>query len=122
MEYIQHVGFDAIREQEEKLMQLTMEELAKLPYVTVYGSPDYRKHSGVLSFNVDGIHPHDVSSLMDYHGGVALRAGKHCAHPLLNYLGLGATNRISFYFYNNEDDVHRFVEALKQVRHWIGLE
>jgi len=122
IEYLGQIGFDAIREHEEKLMKLTLEELAKIPYVKTYGSPDYRKHCGVLSFNIDGVHPHDVSSLMDYHGGIALRAGKHCAHPLLNYLGVNATNRISFYIYNNEEDVQKFVEQLKQVRRWIGYE
>ena len=64
-----------------------------------------KKHKGVLSFNIQDIHPHDVSSLVDYHGNIALRAGNHCAHPLLKYLNAQSTNRISFYFYNTKEDV-----------------
>ena len=71
IEYINQVGFSYIEQQEEKLMKIAMEELSKLPYITIYGSPDYKKHKGVLSFNIQDIHPHDVSSLVDYHGNIA---------------------------------------------------
>lgn len=120
IEYLKNVGLDYIRSQEEKLMKIAMEEIAKIPHIKVYGSKDYKQHTGVLSFNVDDVHPHDVSSLLDMNGHIALRAGHHCAHPLLTYLHTTATNRVSFYFYNNEEDVYTFINNLKQVRSWLG--
>lgn len=122
IEYINQVGFSYIEQQEEKLMKIAMEELSKLPYITIYGSPDYKKHKGVLSFNIKDIHPHDVSSLVDYHGNIALRAGNHCAHPLLKYLNAQSTNRISFYFYNTKEDVYQFIEQIKKVRSYLGYD
>lgn len=122
IEYINQVGFSYIEQQEEKLMKIAMEELSKLPYITIYGSPDYKKHKGVLSFNIQDIHPHDVSSLVDYHGNIALRAGNHCAHPLLKYLNAQSTNRISFYFYNTKEDVYQFIEQIKKVRSYLGYD
>ena len=122
IEYINQVGFSYIEQQEEKLMKIAMEELSKLPYITIYGSSDYKKHKGVLSFNIQDIHPHDVSSLVDYHGNIALRAGNHCAHPLLKYLNAQSTNRISFYFYNTKEDVYQFIEQIKKVRSYLGYD
>lgn len=122
IEYINQVGFSYIEQQEEKLMKIAMEELSKLPYITIYGSPDYKKHKGVLSFNIQDIHPHDVSSLVDYHGNIAIRAGNHCAHPLLKYLNAQSTNRISFYFYNTKEDVYQFIEQIKKVRSYLGYD
>ena len=122
IEYINQVGFSYIEQQEEKLMKIAMEELSKLPYITIYGSPDYKKHKSVLSFNIQDIHPHDVSSLVDYHGNIALRAGNHCAHPLLKYLNAQSTNRISFYFYNTKEDVYQFIEQIKKVRSYLGYD
>lgn len=122
IEYINQVGFSYIEQQEEKLMKIAMEELSKMPYITIYGSPDYKKHKGVLSFNIQDIHPHDVSSLVDYHGNIALRAGNHCAHPLLKYLNAQSTNRISFYFYNTKEDVYQFIEQIKKVRSYLGYD
>ncbi len=120
IEYLNSVGFDYIESHEQALMKIAMEELSKIPYIKIYGSKDYRKHTGVLSFNIEGIHPHDVSSLVDMHGKIALRAGNHCAHPLLKFINAPSTNRISFYFYNNEEDVYKFIEQIKQVRSWMG--
>lgn len=122
IEYINKVGFSYIEQQEENLMKIAMEELSKLPYITIYGSPDYKKHKGVLSFNIQDIHPHDVSSLVDYHGNIALRAGNHCAHPLLKYLNAQSTNRISFYFYNTKEDIYQFIEQIKKVRSYLGYD
>lgn len=122
IEYLNEVGFDYIEQQEQHLMKIAMEELSKLPYITIYGSQDYTKHKGVLSFNIQDIHPHDVSSLLDYHGNIALRAGNHCAHPLLKFINAPSTNRISFYFYNTEDDVYKFIEQVKKVRSYLGYD
>lgn len=122
IEYLNEVGFDYIEQQEQHLMKIAMDELSKLPYITIYGSQDYTKHKGVLSFNIQDIHPHDVSSLLDYHGNIALRAGNHCAHPLLKFINAPSTNRISFYFYNTEDDVYKFIEQVKKVRSYLGYD
>ncbi|WP_303996355.1 cysteine desulfurase [Megamonas hypermegale] len=120
IDYLNDIGFDRIEAQEHKLMQLAYSELAKIPHVTIYGPQNPAERYGVLSFNIDGVHPHDVSSLVDYHGNIALRAGHHCAQPLLKFLNTPSTNRISFYFYNNEDDIYKFIAQIKQVRKWMG--
>ncbi|WP_278848733.1 cysteine desulfurase [Megamonas hypermegale] len=120
IDYLNNVGFDKIEAQEKELMDLAYTELAKIPYVTIYGPKNPALRYGVLSFNIEGVHPHDVSSLVDYHGNIALRAGHHCAQPLLKFLKTPSTNRISFYFYNTKEDVYKFIEQIKQVRKWMG--
>lgn len=120
IDYLNNIGFDKIEEQEQQLMQIAHTELSKIPHVTIYGPKNPAKRYGVLSFNIEGVHPHDVSSLVDYHGNIALRAGHHCAQPLLKFLNTSSTNRISFYFYNNEEDIYKFIEQIKQVRKWMG--
>lgn len=119
IDYLNNVGFDKIEAQEKELMDLAYTELAKIPYVTIYGPKNPALRYGVLSFNIEGVHPHDVSSLVDYHGNIALRAGHHCAQPLLKFLKTPSTNRISFYFYNTKEDVYKFIEQIKQVRKWM---
>ena len=120
IDYLNNVGFDKIEAQEKELMDLAYTKLAKIPYVTIYGPKNPALRYGVLSFNIEGVHPHDVSSLVDYHGNIALRAGHHCAQPLLKFLKTPSTNRISFYFYNTKEDVYKFIEQIKQVRKWMG--
>lgn len=120
IDYLNNIGFDKIEEQEQQLMQIAHTELSKIPHLTIYGPKNPAKRYGVLSFNIEGVHPHDVSSLVDYHGNIALRAGHHCAQPLLKFLNTSSTNRISFYFYNNEEDIYKFIEQIKQVRKWMG--
>lgn len=120
IDYLNNVGFDKIEAQEKELMDLAYTELAKIPYVTIYGPKNPALRYGVLSFNIEGVHSHDVSSLVDYHGNIALRAGHHCAQPLLKFLKTPSTNRISFYFYNTKEDVYKFIEQIKQVRKWMG--
>lgn len=120
IDYLNNVGFDKIEAQEKELIDLAYTELAKIPYVTIYGPKNPALRYGVLSFNIEGVHPHDVSSLVDYHGNIALRAGHHCAQPLLKFLKTPSTNRISFYFYNTKEDVYKFIEQIKQVRKWMG--
>lgn len=120
IDYLNNVGFDKIETQEKELIDLAYTELAKIPYVTIYGPKNPALRYGVLSFNIEGVHPHDVSSLVDYHGNIALRAGHHCAQPLLKFLKTPSTNRISFYFYNTKEDVYKFIEQIKQVRKWMG--
>ena len=119
IDYLKNVGFEYIEQQEIKLTTLLMEEMKKVPHVTLYGSEDPTKHCGIVTFNIEGCHPHDVSSIMDV-DHVCIRAGHHCAQPLMQYMNVNATCRASVYFYNTEDEVHRFIESLKNVREELG--
>ena len=119
IEYLKNVGFDTIEEQEFKLTKLIMEGLEKLPYIKVYGSKDYKKHCGIVTFTMEGVHPHDMSSVLnDDH--VCVRAGHHCAQPLMQYIGAGSTARASVYFYNTEEEVKVFLDKLSKVREVMG--
>ena len=119
IDYLEMVGFDAIREQEEKLTRRLMEGLSKMPYIKVYGSKDPSKHCGIVTFTMEGVHPHDMSSVLnDDH--ICIRAGHHCAQPLMQFIGAGSTSRASVYFYNTEEEVDRFLEKLSLVREVMG--
>lgn len=117
--YIEAIGYDAIAAQEKEVVSYAMRELSKVPYLTIYGGQQGVTRCGVISFNLQDAHPHDVASILDA-GGVAIRAGHHCAQPLMRYLGVNATCRASFYFYNTTEDVDILVENLKTVRKWLG--
>ena len=110
------VGYEAVASREAALVAYTMDRLATLPYVDIIGSNDPACHHGVVSFNVQGIHPHDVASILDM-SGVCIRAGHHCAQPLLTWLGVEnlACCRASLAFYNDAEDVDRFIDGLKTV-------
>lgn len=119
--YLERVGYDAVEKTERELLRYTLDGLAKVPHVTVYGdATDIEQRCGVISFNVDGVHPHDVATILDT-DGVAIRAGHHCAQPLMQYLGVNATCRASLYFYNTTEDIDIFLQSLKKVRGWLGL-
>ena len=119
--YLAGVGYGRIRETEQELMARALKGLAEIPHVTVYGGTENRPdRCGVISFNVEDVHPHDVASILDA-GGVAIRAGHHCAEPLMHYLHINASCRASFYFYNTKDDVDIFLDNLSKVRGWLGL-
>ena len=119
IDYISKVGFDYIEKKELALTTLLLQEMKKDPHITVYGSDDPARHCGIVTFNIEGCHPHDVSSILDA-DNVCIRAGHHCAQPLLQYLGVNATCRASMYFYNTEDEVRRFAASLGKVREELG--
>ena len=114
--YVESVGIDVIEAREKALVAYCMEELDKLGFVTIIGHPDADMHHGVVSFNVNGIHPHDVASILDM-DQVAIRAGHHCAQPLLTWLGVEnlACCRASLAFYNDKGDVDKLVAGLNRV-------
>jgi cysteine desulfurase / selenocysteine lyase len=118
MDYVSAVGVDAIAEYESELAAYALERLAELGGITTYGPPPDRR-AGIVSFNVDGIHPHDVAQVLDSEG-VAIRAGHHCCQPLMTRLGVAATNRASFYLYTVPDEIDRLVEGLHKVRKILG--
>ena len=114
VDYLEEVGLDAIEQHEHDLTSYALDHLAELPGLTLYGPPPERR-AGIVSFNVDGVHPHDVSQVLDYEG-VAIRAGHHCCQPLMARLGVAATNRASFYLYTVPEEIDRLVEGLHKVR------
>ena len=112
--YVEQVGFDAMQAREQALVAQCMRRLGELDFVRLIGPDDPSQHHGVISFNICGIHPHDVASILDM-DNVAIRAGNHCAQPLLTHLGIGACCRASLAFYNDSADIDRLVEGLKHV-------
>ena len=113
IDYIEKIGYNKIQEIETELLEYAREELQKLDFVKLYMTPNKENHSSVISFNVKGVHPHDVASILDANG-VCVRSGNHCAQPLMRYLGIDSTCRASFYIYNTKEDVDRLVDALKK--------
>ena len=113
IDYLNEIGMDNVEKIEKELMSYAMEEISKLDYVNIYGPKDIEKRGGVLSFEIQGVHPHDVASIFDT-VGVCIRAGNHCAQPLMRYMGINATSRASIYFYNTKEDIDRLVEAIKK--------
>jgi cysteine desulfurase/selenocysteine lyase len=114
IDYLEEVGFDRIAQYEHELAAYALERLAELPWVTSYGPPADRR-AGIVSFNVEGVHPHDVAQILDFEG-VAIRAGHHCCQPLMRKLGVAATNRASFYLYTIPEEIDRLVTGLHRVR------
>jgi cysteine desulfurase/selenocysteine lyase len=120
IEYLQKVRLDAIQAHEKQVLAYAIEKMSAIPGVTLYGPSDLTQRSGVLSFTVDGMHPHDVAALLDEES-VAVRAGHHCNQPLMERLGVVATTRASFYLYNDRDDVDRLVSAVERAQKIFGL-
>lgn len=117
--YLEQIGFEEIQKRENALTALAMEEMEKIPGIRLLGVREPEKHHGILSFSVDGVHPHDVASILDA-DRIAVRAGHHCAQPLLQYLGRPSVTRASLAFYNTEEEILRFAESLKQIRRKMG--
>lgn len=118
IDYLNNIGLDKIYQHEIDLTAYALEKMKGIPYLTLYGPLDLEDRGGIISFNVDKVHPHDLASIVDL-DGIALRAGHHCAQPLLNFLQVGASCRISFYLYNTKDDVDKLLESLERARSWF---
>lgn len=119
IKYVESVGFGYIEKREQALTKRAMEGLARVPHVTVLGSDDPANHTGIVAFLIDGVHPHDVSEILAS-DGIDVRAGHHCAQPLLTYLGVHNATRASFMFYNTEEEVDAFVKSVAGVRRSMG--
>ncbi len=113
IDYIENIGYDKIQEIENEVVDYARQELLKLDYLEVYMTPNKEHHSSVISFNIKGVHPHDVASILDSEG-VCVRSGNHCAQPLLRFLNMDSTCRASFYLYNTKEDVDKLVTALNK--------
>ena len=120
IKYLQNVGFDHVREVEDRLTKIIFEEAENYPYMHIFGSKDPLKHNGIVTFTIDDVHPHDISSILD-ESHICIRAGHHCAEPLMKHIGASSTARASLYFYNNEEDVRFFMKKLKEVRRYMGF-
>jgi cysteine desulfurase/selenocysteine lyase len=114
LDYISDVGLEAIEQHEQELAAYALERFDELPWVTTYG-PSADRRAGIVSFNVEGVHPHDVAQILDGEG-VAIRAGHHCCQPLMGKLGVAATNRASFYLYTVPEEIDRLFAGLHKVR------
>lgn len=121
IEYLEKLSFTKVIQIEKELVEHAVPQLQELPFIELYGCDSTRNNkTGIITFNVKDVHPHDVATILDAQG-VAIRAGHHCAQPLMRYLGQNATCRASFYLYNTKEDVDRWIGALKQVREVMRL-
>ena len=111
IDYIEKIGYDKIQEVEKEVVSYARKELSKLGFIKMYITPNEANHSSVISFNINGVHPHDVASILDSEG-VCVRSGNHCAQPLMRFLNIDSTCRASFYLYNTKEDVDKLVKAL----------
>jgi len=118
IDYINELGLDRIHEHEQDLKDHALESLGTIEELTVYGHAEDR--GAVISFNLDNIHPHDLSQLLD-NEKIAIRAGHHCAQPIMKKLGVAATGRASFYLYNSKEDVDRLCESLLNTLKFMGV-
>jgi cysteine desulfurase / selenocysteine lyase len=119
VDYLSEIGMARTRQHEKEIVRYALASLREVPDVTLYG-PEGDDRAGVVSFGVGDVHPHDIASILDGEG-IAVRAGHHCAQPLMTRLGLTATARASFYLYNDETDVDRLVDGIMTVRRVFGL-
>lgn len=119
IDYIEKVGFDYIGEREIALTSRAIEKMKKIPHVNIIGSENADEHTGIVTFTIDNVHPHDISEILAA-DGIAVRAGHHCAQPLLTHLELNSTTRASFAFYNTEDEVDKFTDSVATIRERMG--
>ena len=120
VDYLQKIGMDKVHAQEQALIEYAMERLAEVPGLTMYGPPAAER-GGLVAFTVEGIHPHDLASILDAYG-VAVRAGHHCAQPVHEHFGISATARASFYIYNVPEEADALVNALMEARKLFRLD
>jgi cysteine desulfurase/selenocysteine lyase len=119
--YLQGIGLDRIEAREEMLTQRLVGGMLEIPHVVVIGSQDPADHHGICAFKIEGVHPHDVSTILDA-DNIAVRAGHHCAQPLHNYLCIPSTTRASLMFYNTEDEIDRFLASVRTIRPKMGYQ
>ncbi|PCF35865.1 cysteine desulfurase [Staphylococcus delphini] len=120
IEYIESIGFDAIHDHEHALTTYAYEQMSQIEGIDIYG-PSKDKRAGIITFNLKDVHPHDVATALDTEG-VAVRAGHHCAQPLMKWLNVSSTARASFYIYNTKEDIDQLVEGLKQTKEFFSYE
>lgn len=119
IDYITELGMEAIEKRERELTSLAFEGMKDIPFVNILGSQKASEHSGIITFTVEGVHPHDIAAIFDA-DNIAIRAGHHCAQPLHSFLGVPSSARMSLAFYNDSYDIERFISTLKTIRGRMG--
>lgn len=119
VDYLTNLGMENVHAYEQELVDYVLPKLQAIEGLTVYGPEDPNQHTGVIAFNIDGLHPHDVATALDYEG-VAVRAGHHCAQPLITHLGISSAARASFYVYNTKEDCDKLVEAILATKEFFN--
>lgn len=119
IDFLEEIGLDAIEQHEHELAGYAMDKMSEIDGLTIYGPRDPEKRAGLVTFNLDDVHPHDVATVLDM-SGIAVRAGHHCAQPLMKWLQVSSTARASFYLYNTTDDVDRLVEGLRSTKEYFS--
>jgi cysteine desulfurase/selenocysteine lyase len=119
IDYVSAIGLDAIERHEHELVVQAMDALAEIPGIRIFGPPADRR-TGIVSFELEGVHPHDVAQILNW-DGIAVRAGHHCTQPLMTRLGVAATTRASFYLYSIPDDIERLISGLLKVKETFGV-
>lgn len=115
IEYLENIGMENVGKIEKNILEYALEKLQELDFIEIYGPKNIEEHASVISFNIKGIHPHDVATVLN-NNGVCIRSGNHCAQPLLRYMGIDSTCRASFYIYNTKEDVDKLIEALYKTK------
>ena len=121
IDYYKQLGWDTILEREAHLSCLAMEKLSEIPHLRVLGPKGGEEHHGIFTFTIEGVHPHDIAAILDA-DKVNIRAGHHCAQPLMQFMKTPSTTRASFAFYNTEEELDRLVESLRKVRREMGYQ
>lgn len=119
IDFLESIGLDKIEQHEHELAAYAMERMSEIEGMTIYGPKDPSKRAGIVTFNLSDVHPHDLATVLDMQG-IAVRAGHHCAQPLMKWLNVSATARASFYLYNTKDDVDRLVEGLQKAKEYFN--
>lgn len=122
LDYLEELALSEIKDHVDSLARRAVNKLSKVPYVDIYGPKEGEPRGGLVSFNVEGVHPHDLATALDSLDDIAIRAGLHCAQPLHEVMGLNSSARASFYVYNTSEDVDRFIDAVKEAKKILGGE
>ena len=117
--YVEKLGFSFIEERERELSAYLMDGMKDIPHIRILGSKNGEHHHGILTFTIDGVHPHDIAEILDSHH-LCIRAGHHCAQPLMKFMGTPSTSRVSLGLYNTKSDVDAFLSAVKTIRGAMG--
>ncbi|MBC2152381.1 cysteine desulfurase [Listeria innocua] len=120
IDYLAEVGLANIHAHEQELASYAIEEMSKIEGITIYGPKDASKRCGLVTFNLEGAHPHDIATILD-EDGIAIRAGHHCAQPLMKWLDVSSTARASFYIYNTKEEIDALIDGLKLTKEYFGL-
>ena len=121
IEFMKRFGWEKIEGRENELTEYAFEKMNAIPHVHIIGSKNPREHHGIIAFSIDGVHPHDVAEIFSSKS-IAVRAGHHCAQPLHKFIGTMSSTRMSLAFYNDEDDIDKFIDCLSDIRREMGYK